>query len=249
MELAEREGRRDLAAALRQAALAGLEEGVCNHFSLVLPKAEGRNTRTFLINPEGLHWLEMTPDDLRLCDLDSDDAEPPEGVEATAFHIHREIHRRVPRATCALHTHMSYTTALCLRRDGRLKMASQNALRFYGRVSYDGAYGGLALEAEEGARIASALGEADVTFLANHGVVVAGPTVAEAYDDLYYLERACQAQILAETGGHELAELDEATCREVAQQFEKEREPGARRHFAAVKRLLGAPYANSEARP
>lgn len=245
----EAEGRRDLAAALRQAALHGFEEGVCNHFSLVLPETEGENTRRFLINPEGLHWREMTPDDLRVCDLDNDEAEVPQGVEATAFHIHREIHRRVPRASCALHTHMPNATALCLRSDGRLKMASQNALRFYGRVSYDGVYGGLALEAEEGARIAEGLGNADVTFLANHGVVVVGPTVADAYDDLYYLERACEAQILAETGGHALAELDDETCRAVAAQFEKQRPVGARLHFSAIKRLLGSPFADGERRP
>jgi len=242
----EAELRRDLAAALRQAAMTGLEEGVCNHFSVVVPDPEGRaNARRFLINPEGWHWLEVTPESLALCDLDGEAETPPPGVEATAFHIHREIHRLVPRAICALHTHMPYATALCLRQDSRLKMASQNALRFHGRVAYDDVYGGLALGSDEGRRIAGALGEADIAFLANHGVVTIGPNVAEAFDDLYYLERACQHQILAEAGGHALRELDEATCRAVAAQFAEERPAGARRHFEAIKRLLGAPFADT----
>lgn len=239
----ERELRRDLAAALRQAANLGFHEGICNHFSVVVPDGESRNARRFLINPEGVHWLEMTPEALAVCELDREDADVPEGVETTAFHIHREIHRRAPHATCALHTHMPYATALCLREDMRLKMASQNALRFYGRVGYDPSYAGLALGAEEGQRIAAALEDAEVAFLANHGVVAVGPSVAEAFDDLYYLERACQHQILAETGGASLKELDEATCRAVAEQFASERAPSAERHLAAVRRLLGAPFA------
>lgn len=238
----ERDLRRDLAAALRQAAHLGFHEGICNHFSVVVPDGESRNARRFLINPEGVHWLEMTPDALALCELDREDAEPPQGVETTAFHIHREIHRLVPHATCTLHTHMPYATALCLRRDMRLKMASQNALRFHGRVGYDPSYAGLALDAEEGRRIAAALEGADVAFLANHGVVAVGPSVAEAFDDLYYLERACQHQILAETGGAVLNELDEHTCRAVAEQFATERAPSAERHMAAIRRLLGPPF-------
>jgi ribulose-5-phosphate 4-epimerase/fuculose-1-phosphate aldolase len=243
MHANERELRRDLAAALRQAAHLGFHEGICNHFSVVVPDGEGRNARQFLINPEGVHWLEMTPDALALCELDREDVGVPEGVEATAFHIHREIHRLVPHATCALHTHMPYATALCLRKDMRLKMASQNALRFYGRVGYETAYGGLALDSDEGRHIGGALSNADVAFLANHGVVAVGPTVAEAFDNLYYLERACQHQILAETGGHELNELAEATCRAVAAQFAETRPAGAKQHFEAIKRLLGAPFA------
>lgn len=233
--------RRDLAAALRQAARLGFHEGVCNHFSVVVPE-DGGNARRFLIDPEGMHWLEATPEALALCDLDRESAEPPAEVETTAFHIHREIHRLVPRAICALHTHMPYATALCLRRDMHLRMASQNALRFHGRLAYDAGYGGLALASEEGQRIATALHEADVAFLANHGVVVIGRNVAEAFDDLYYLERACQHQILAETGGHALRELDEGTCRTVAEQFAVERPPAAARHFDAIRRLLGPPF-------
>lgn len=234
--------RRDLAAALRRAAMTGLEEGVCNHFSVVVPDDGARNTRKFLINPEGWHWLEVTPESLALCDLDGDGSSPPPGVEVTAFHIHREIHRLVPRATCALHTHMPYATALCLRRDPRLKMASQNAVRFHERIAYDGDYGGLALGAEEGQRIAGTLGDKDIAFLANHGVVTIGPNVAEAFDDLYYLERAAMHQILAETGGHALRELDDETCKAVAAQIAQERPEASRRHFDAIKRLLGAPF-------
>lgn len=241
MTQAEVELRSDLATALRWAVRMGLHEGVCNHFSVMVPDGDGANARRFLINPEGLHWSEMTPEALVDCPLDGDTDSPPDGVEATAFYIHREIHRLVPHATAALHTHMPYATALTLRRDMRLRMASQNALRFYGRIAYDETYAGLALGVEEGQRIAGALGEADVAFLANHGVVAVGPHVAEAFDDLYYLERACEAQILAETGGAALKELDEATCAAVSAQYATERVPGARRHFDALKRLVDTP--------
>lgn len=234
--------RHDLATALRWAARLGLHEGVCNHFSVVVPKADGANTRRFLINPEGLHWDEMTPEAIVSCALDDEGEDVPDGVEATAYFIHREIHRLVPHATCALHTHMPYATALTLRRNMRLRMASQNALRFYGRIAYDDHYGGLALGAEEGERIAGALGKADIAFLANHGVVAVAETVAEAFDDLYYLERACQTQILAETGGAELRDLDEATCTAVAAQFVSERAAGANRHFEALKRMAAAGF-------
>ena len=82
---------------------------------------------------------------------------------------------------------------------------SQNAMRFMGRLAIDPHYNGLALDAGEGERIARAMNGADVAFLANHGVIVCGETIAWAYDDLYYLERACQQQILAAASGFPLA--------------------------------------------
>src|SRR6202035_4093755 len=100
-----------------------------------------------------------------------------------------------PRAKCVLHTHMPYATALCCAKGGRLEWASQNALRFYGRVAYDRNYDGLALSVEEGDRLAALLeDDVCVLFLSAHGVVVSGTTIATAFDDLFYLERACTHQ-------------------------------------------------------
>ena len=160
----EREARRDLVAALRSAERLGLSEGVCNHFSLAVPGRPGR----FLINPQGLHWSEVTPADLVIVDGDGNHVSGKHTVEPTAFFIHGCIHRANPRAQCVLHTHMPYATTLTVIEDGKLAWASQNALRFYGRVEYDGAYNGLAVSAAEGDRIASKLRDADVLFLANH---------------------------------------------------------------------------------
>ena len=91
---------------------------------------------------------------------------------------------------------MPYATAVCLLHQGRLLMASQNALRYYGRVAYIDEYRGLAFEGSEGDRLAAAMGDNDVAFLGAHGVIVTGPTVWDAFDDLYYLERAASPSSL-----------------------------------------------------
>src|SRR3546814_12532951 len=90
-----------------------------------------------------------------------------------------------------------------------LKPISQNALRYYNDVAYDGSYNGLASDLEEGARMARALGAKRVLFLANHGVVVVGPNIARAFEDLYYLERACQVQVLAQSTGRPLRRVSD----------------------------------------
>jgi ribulose-5-phosphate 4-epimerase/fuculose-1-phosphate aldolase len=235
--------RDDLSAVLRWSAALGLHEGVCNHYSAVIDAPDGGPPDRFLLNPRWRHWAEVMPPDLVACPLGApDDAAPdtavPEGVEDTAFHIHRAVHRLVPRAAVVLHTHMPYATALCLRRDGALRMVSQNAARFHGRIAWRRDYGGVALAADEGRAIAEAVGDADIVFLANHGVIVVGRSVAEAFDDLYYLERAAEAQILAETGGHALAELDEAVLDRTAAEIASTQPAAAEAHLAAVKRRL-----------
>jgi ribulose-5-phosphate 4-epimerase/fuculose-1-phosphate aldolase len=159
-------------------------------------------------------------------------------VEPTAFFIHSRVHEGAPHATCVLHTHMPYATALTLREDGRLRMCEQNALMFYGRISYDDEYAGLALDAAEGERLAVKLGNGSALFLACHGVVVTGPNIAEAFTDLYYLERAAQAQVLAETGGHRLRTIPEDIQRTAAQQHRREYPGLAERHFSALRRIL-----------
>ena len=200
----------DLACALRWAARLGLHEGVCNHFSLAVAGEDGvvRGDR-FLINPYGWHWSEITASSLVLCDAEGNVLEGDNTVEPTAFFIHSRVHLMAPQAVCVLHTHMPYATALTLREDGRLEMCEQNALIFYGRVAYDEEYDGLALDDAEGDRIAAQLGNASALMLASHGVIVTGRTVAQAFTDLYYLERAAQAQVLAASGGHALRTIPE----------------------------------------
>jgi ribulose-5-phosphate 4-epimerase/fuculose-1-phosphate aldolase len=227
------QARMDLAAALRWAARLGLSEGICNHFSLAVPGSEDR----FLINPQGLHWSEITPGDLVVIDPDGVVVEGKHPVEATAFFIHSRIHQSKPSAACVMHTHMPYATAIAVRDGGRLEWASQNALRFYGRVAYDEFYNGLVLDAEEGDRVCAQLGNADALFLANHGVIVCGETVAQVFDDLYYLERACMAQVLAESGGRALRLVPESVAAMTGRQIAADKvQP--KLHLEALKRIL-----------
>ena len=101
--------------------------------------------------------------------------------------------------------------------------ASQNAMRFCGRIAVDAHYNGLALDVAEGERIARAMQGADVVFLGNHGVVVCGPRIDHAYDDLYYLERACMVQVLAQSTGRPLVPVDAALAQRVCAQTLGER--------------------------
>jgi ribulose-5-phosphate 4-epimerase/fuculose-1-phosphate aldolase len=211
--------RDDLALALRAAAHHGLSEGVCNHFSVELPDGSER----FLINPRGLHWSEVQADDIVMIDVQGRKLAGRHEVEPTAMFIHAAIHRIAGKA-CVMHTHMPFATALTLTVDRGLDTTlSQNAMRFHGRVALDARYNGLALDASEGERIARAMGSADVAFLGNHGVVVCGARVDHAYDDLYYLERACMAQVLAQSTGRPLVPVDAAIAQKVMEQTLGER--------------------------
>lgn len=211
--------RADLALALRAAAHHGLSEGVCNHFSVELPDASGR----FLLNPRGLLWSEIGADDIVLVDADGTVLAGRHPVESTAMFIHAAVHRIAGKA-CVLHTHMPYATALTLTARRALDTClSQNAMRFHGRVAADAHYNGLALDAAEGERIAHAMQGADVVFLGNHGVVVCAQRMDHAYDDLYYLERACCVQVLAQSTGQPLLPVARSIAHKVMEQSLSER--------------------------
>jgi len=225
--------RRELTCALRWAARYGLHEGICNHFSVRLPGSPER----FLINPQGLHWGELTVGDLLIVSGEGQVLEGSHGVEPTAFFIHSAIHRTLPDAFCVMHTHMPYATSLTVTQDGRLEWAGQNALKFYGRVAYEDAYNGLALDTEEGIRLGNKLENADVLFLANHGVIVRGKSIAETFDDLYYLERACMHQVLAMSTGKGLRIVPEEVARHTAAQMAGESQQAVL-HLAALQRML-----------
>ena len=229
-----RGARVDLAACLRMAARLGLEEGICNHFSALVP---GRDD-LFLVNPYGLAFGEVTASRLLVCDFDGRVLDGEGAPEATAFYIHARLHKRLPRARAAFHTHMPNATALSMVEGEPLAWAGQTALKFYGRTAVDGAYNGLALDEAEGDRIAAALGDADVVFLRNHGVMVTGPTIAEAWDDLYYLERAADVQVKALSTGRRLVSVAPDVARKVAAQMRAGDPESARLHLESVKRTL-----------
>jgi ribulose-5-phosphate 4-epimerase/fuculose-1-phosphate aldolase len=225
--------RADLSLALRAAAHHGLSEGVCNHFSVQLPDASGR----FLLNPRGLLWSEVQADDIVLVDQHGTRLAGARDVEPTAMFIHAAIHRIAAKA-CVLHTHMPFATALTLTQARALDTTlSQNAMRFHGRIAVDNHYNGLALDASEGERIAHAMHGADVAFLGNHGVVVCGERIAYAYDDLYYLERACLHQVLAQSTGRPLVPVAAELAARVGAQTLGERMQ-SELFFEALRRTL-----------
>ncbi|MDB5859120.1 MAG: hypothetical protein JWQ76_2809 [Ramlibacter sp.] len=225
--------RADLALALRAAAHHGLGEGVCNHFSVAVP----RRPDWFLLNPRGLHWGEVQGHDIVLVDAEGRVLAGSHPVEPTAMFIHAAVHRIAGKA-CVMHTHMPYATALTLTDLRALDTTlSQNAMRFHGRLAADADYNGLALDAGEGERIARAMRGADVVFLGNHGVLVCGERVDHAFDDLYYLERACMAQVLALSTGRPLQPVAPELAARVAEQSLGERMQ-SELFFRSLRRLL-----------
>jgi ribulose-5-phosphate 4-epimerase/fuculose-1-phosphate aldolase len=229
----ERAARVDLAAAFRLAVRMDLHEGVCNHFSTMLPDG-----KTFLLNRYGLHWSEVTASNLLALDAQGRILAGEGEFEKTAFYIHSRIHLANPHATCVLHTHMPYATALTLLEGGRLEMVEQNALRFHDDIAYDDTYNGLVVDDAEGDRLARALGTKRVMFLANHGVIAVGPSMAEAYDTLYYLERACRLQVLARSMGGKFRPVRPEVVRETYRMIAADAPKYAGAHFEALKRIL-----------
>lgn len=231
---AVRQARVDLAACFRMAARLGMHEGICNHFSFVVP---GRDD-LFLVNPYGWAFAEITASRLLVCDF-AGNVVAGQGVpEATAFYIHARMHKNVPRAKAAFHTHMPNATALAMVEGQPLLWAGQSSLKFYGRTLVDEHYNGLALDEREGDRIAGSMGDADIVFMKNHGVMVVGPSIAEAWDDLYYLERAAEAQRLAMSMGRPLKVVPPELAQRTYEQMREGDRESARLHLESIKRLL-----------
>lgn len=233
--------KRDLAAAFRWADRLDLNEGIDNHFSLMVP---GSN-HEFLINPYGRHWSQLKASHLIVVDGITGESAMDKSfaAEKTAFNIHWSIHKMRPDARCVLHTHMPYATALCLTPNGYLEMAYQNALRFYGKIAYHDEYEGILFDVAQGDRLAASLGDDKrIIFHRHHGIIVIGQTVAEAFEDLYFLERTCQLQWIAKAYAGTLDTLPAEKVESIMRQFNNE-EPGAAEkyasiYFQALKRVL-----------
>jgi ribulose-5-phosphate 4-epimerase/fuculose-1-phosphate aldolase len=233
-----RQARIDLAACYRLAAHFGLNEGIDNHLTVLVQGADDR----FLLAPFGLHWSEVRASDFMVVDFDGRLVSGAGPIEDTALYIHVPVHKLAPHARCALHTHMPYATALTMLENPRLEMAGQSAIGFYEDISYDADYNGLAFDKSEGERLARALGTKSVLMMQNHGVLVVGATVAQAFERLYFLERAAQAQVLALSTGRALRVVPPAVVKSTAAQFVSgsavDGLDRAALHFSALKRLL-----------
>jgi len=237
MDKGEWQARVDLAAAHRLAVHFGYNEGIDNHFTLLVPGYTDR----FLLAPFGLHWSEIRASDFLVVDFAGNKLVGDGPVEDTAFHIHAPLHVARPDVACVMHTHMPYATALSLLEEPDLLMASQNAIGFAGLVAHCD-YAGFALGSDEGRRMAAALGNKSVLLLRNHGVVATGKSVAEAFNTLYFFERAAMVQILAQSSGKPLRLVPEPVLGRTIEQYTTSAEvEGLDRielHFAALKRML-----------
>lgn len=226
--------RRELAAAFRWAARLGYHEAVANHFSA----AVSDDGQRFLVNPVGSHFSQVRASDLVLVDTADGRESLSFGVDPTAWVLHSHIHRHVPRARCVLHTHMRFATTLACLEGYEFQMLDQNACRFYGAIAYDRNYSGLALDPHEGERVAALFGDdKEVLFLGNHGVMVIGETVADAFDLLYYLEKASELQVLALSTGRALSIIPDEIAAHAARQW-REYPDAARLHMDALMAIL-----------
>lgn len=226
--------REDLAAAFRICHQLGWSESVGNHFSA----AVSEDGAQFLLNPKWQHFATIRADDLLL--LDSNDTgalERPDAPDASAWCVHGTLHRRKPSARVILHCHSPYATALACLKDPTVVPIDNNTARFYGRTAYDLDFGGIADATEEGERLADSLGDKSVLVMGNHGVTVVGDTVAAAFEDLYFFEKAAQTLILAYGSGQPLAVLSDAVAQNTADGW-RPYAGMADKHFAYLKSQL-----------
>src|SRR5271154_5377738 len=213
---AQARARVDLAACYRLAAQFGFNEGIDNHLTVLVPGHADR----FYLAPFGLHWSEVKAGDLLILDFGGRLVGGQGLVEPTARYIHAPVHRLSPQGNCVLHTHMPYATALGMLENPRLEMAVQSALVFHDDIAYDGNYNGLAYDESEGERLAAALGSKSVLLMGNHGALVVGRTLPQAFERLYFLERAAQAQVLALSTGRPLRLIPESVVKKACSQME-----------------------------
>ena len=224
----------DLAACYRLVAHFGMTDVIFTHISARIP---GRDDQ-FLINPFGQLFQEITASSLVRIDLagrklDGETAD----VNEAGFTIHSAVHGARHDAACVIHTHTTAGMAISAQEDGLLPL-TQHSLRFYGRLGYHN-YEGIADDLDERQRLVRDLGDHPAMILRNHGLLATGRSIAEAWSNIYYLERACQAQLAAASGGARLRLVPEEAARHTAQQWKMFVErPEGRRDWPALKRLL-----------
>ncbi|MCO5126065.1 MAG: class II aldolase and adducin N-terminal domain-containing protein [Rhodobacteraceae bacterium] len=234
----------DLAATFRWTERLNMHEGVATHFSL----AVNDDGTQFLMNANQMHFARITASNLLLLDAnDPSTLEGPDAPDPTAWGLHGSIHRACPHARCVMHVHSIHATVLASLADSTLPPIDQNTATFYGRYVIDDSYGGLAFE-EEGTRCAKMLSDPriKVMIMGNHGVLVIGRDPADAFNRLYYFERAAETYIRALQTGRPLRVLSHEIAEKTAQELEDY--PGqAEAHLREIKSILdseGSSYAS-----
>lgn len=225
-----------LAATFRLAVLNDWHEAVANHFSV----ATNESGSQFLMNPKWMHFSRIRASDLLHLDANDPRAlDHPDAPDRTAWCIHGRIHAMLPQARCILHLHPAYSTALAVLADPTILPVDQTSARYFNRVAIDLDYGGVADNDAEGERLARALGDKRRLMMGNHGVLVVAPTVAEAFDDMYYLERACKTLMLAYATGRPLSVLSDDVAESTAQAWDRYSD-AYKVHFEESRRILDA---------
>tara|TARA_B100002052_G_scaffold202335_1_gene184671 strand:+ start:214 stop:942 length:729 start_codon:yes stop_codon:yes gene_type:complete len=225
----------DLAAVFRWTARLNMHEGIANHFSVCLPESEG----SFYVNGTGMHFSKITASDLVFIEKEKFEEmkKKPEIVDSTAINIHGTIHKKVPNAKCILHVHSKYATALSCLKDSTLPPIDQNTMRFYNRVAVYNDFGGLGFE-DESEKMANCIGNHNILLLSNHGILTAAPTVAQAFDDLFYFEKACETYITALSTGKELNVASQEVAEKTAQDWENYSTDLGELHLKAIRSIL-----------
>ncbi|MBN8889685.1 MAG: aldolase [Rhodospirillales bacterium 70-18] len=235
----------EMAAVFRVSARLGWNEQIGNHNSLMLPQARPDDKPTFLINPRGWRFEELTASSLIVCDLDGKVLRGTGELRKVAFHIHARIHLRNPAATCVMHVHPQYLTALSLLQNPELALAHHNNLILNDRVVIDTMGDAPVDDNSEGDRIADLMGNRTIMIMASHGVTVVGATVAEAFDELHQAERTAMYQVTAMSTGQPLRRLPERLRRRYNGPWGDKVD--AAMHLASWRRILdkeGSDYAN-----
>ncbi len=226
----------DLAAAFRLAVAFNWHESVGNHFSAAISD----DGRSFLLNPKWRHFNSMRASDLLRLDADDETVMQREDApDATAWCIHGAVHARLPEARVLLHCHPPYATALCALEDPGMKPVDQNTARFFNRVAVDTEFGGMADDTDEGARIAAAFAGQSTLIMGNHGVSVIGASVAEAFEEMYFFERAAKTLMLAYATGQPLGVMSDELAEKTAAAWDDYRDM-AHPHFDYLKSELDA---------
>ena len=236
---AERALRVDLAAAYRLVALRGWDDLIYTHLTARVPKVPNvpGEPDCFLINPFGLRFDEVTASNLVKIDTQGRvvgaSVHP---VNAIGFRIHATVHAARADAHCVMHLHHVHGAAVSAQAAGLLPI-SQHAMRFYGQVGYHD-YEGLTLTETEGVKLVASLGAYPALLLRNHGTLVCGRTVAEAFVLMDTLDRACDIQLKAQAGGTPLVTPPPAVLEHTLRQLTDDDVPEGGREWPALLRLL-----------
>jgi ribulose-5-phosphate 4-epimerase/fuculose-1-phosphate aldolase len=213
-DLSERELRVQLAAAYRLIDRFQMSDLIYTHISVRLPGPEHH----FLINPFGLMFHEVTASSLIKVDIDGNIVGDSEWrANPAGFVIHSAIHAARQDLQCVVHTHTRDGIAVSALDCGLLPI-SQFSMQFYNRVAYHN-YEGVALSLAERDRLVQDLGDKKIMILRNHGLLTGGCTIPEAFILMFYLNRACEVQITAQSAGTPLTLPDPAVCELAATQL------------------------------